>query len=225
MMSNISNIISILGTVISIIATVGALFWTVKKYKADLISKTRIEWLKEIREKYGNYVGSIISIFNGQSENKYSYLADIKHYQLELLTYFGVDYNENIYYSVNDEKIIGVDGNIEASCLNIVSMLKAITDEVTFFAGKIDKLPQYDKDKKVNQKIENGSSEIIEIIEKNNKPSATFEYDNGDIEKATLVGSLLDNEYRIELENNLNVFNKVITKYLNDQWQLAREGK
>lgn len=215
-------------TLLAIATFIWTVIYNVKKYKADLISKTRIEWLKEIRELYGKYIEAIVGVFDGKKEKMYASIADVKHYQLELFTYFGIESNKDIFYSKEKEKILGVKDNIKATASNISALLIALTDETMFFASKISQLPQYDKSKKMNQSFDFGkniSPELRKKIMEGNKPSGRIETNSKNMEIITLSGSLLDNEYAKELESNLNIFTKMITEYLNNQWQRAQKGK
>lgn len=55
-------------TLLAIATFIWTVIYNVKKYKADLISKTRIEWLKEIRELYGKYIEAIVGVFDGKKK-------------------------------------------------------------------------------------------------------------------------------------------------------------
>lgn len=215
-------------SIVAICTFIWTIWFNSKKYKADLVSKTRIEWLQEIRELYGKYIEAIVGVFDGKKGKMYASIADVKHYQLELFTYFGIESNKDIFYSKEQEKILGLKNNTEATTLNISSLLIALTDETMFLASKISQLPRYDNDKKIKQKFSfsgNINPELEKKIMEGNKVSARIETSNKDIEVITLDGTLLDNEYAKELESNLNMFTKMITEYLDEQWQKAQKGR
>ena len=215
--------------VTSIIA-IATFIWTIwfdnKKYRADLVLKTKIEWLQDMRNVYGKYIKATIAVFDGKGQKTYSSIADVKQYQLELLTYFGVTHSDSIFYSEKEENIIGIDSNIKATASNISALLVAQAKETEFLVEKIGQLSKYDKDKKIKQSIEtsgNVSKKLQKKIIEGNKPSVNLEFNNKDFQKITLDGTLSGNKYTEQVESHLYILNRMVTEYLHDQWQKVQD--
>lgn len=221
-----------------------------KKMREDLISKSRIEWIQNVRTDFSSYVGEVYRVLdkeNNTDEIPYlTRLMGVKSYSVKVLSYFGYGYNfigrEKIQYDDKQEKIqyvnkqekIMIDKSAEKILKNTLSnkgkneliceYINALTTEVEFFLNRNLITKSYDyRNKMIVEKKDVDGNDVSDMLQ--NKALTTIGYEDGTKYDIDTDGTLITNKYSTELNNNIENLSKIISIYLKIEWERAKKGQ
>lgn len=216
-----------------------------KKLKADLISKSRIEWIQNVRDDYSLYIASIYDATTIEQNKKVGALAGVMRYSVKIQSYFGRGYwdekmNINIRYSKQSERII-VSSKAEMILKNkkdnkeknllICQYIDAVAEETEYFLGKNLLVNKFDSNETLKDDVldqygnDTIPTHIKALLQQMHNPKETVKFDDGTEQVTDRTGTMTTNSYTLELNKNTRELTNYISLYLKIEWERAKKGK
>lgn len=101
--------------------------WKQKQIDADLVAKSRIQWIQEARKHTADLISLYYKILNEDNQNEIYKLISLAREKNELLIlYFGPEKGENQYIKENDKDILMNEFNNKGKNVYIINFLERL---------------------------------------------------------------------------------------------------